>query len=131
MAKKKSAEDLNVSQEIRSEYDKDSTQKPKVIADALSKRGVNVSAGYVSVILSKYRKQLGIKPKRRRRKGIAAASVSSDVVVAKRGRPAANKTSVSGGDLYADLRLVKELVAKTGSVERAREAINCFVELTK
>ncbi|MBX3417153.1 MAG: hypothetical protein KF851_06080 [Pirellulaceae bacterium] len=131
MAKKKSAEDLNVSQEIRSEYDKDSTQKPKVIADALSKRGVNVSAGYVSVILSKYRKQLGIKPKRRRRKGSAAASVSSDVVVAKRGRPAANKTSVSGGDLYADLRLVKELVAKTGSVERAREAINCFVELTK
>lgn len=131
MARKKPTDEVNVSQEIRSEFDKDTTQKPKMIAEALSKRGVEVDPGYVSVIISQYRKKLGLKPRRRRRKSrLTAESDATGVVVAKRGR-AAGKNKVGGDNLkVADLHLVKEFVSKAGSIEKAKQAMDCYVELT-
>ncbi len=131
MARKKTTDEVNVSQEIRSEFDKDTTQKPKVIAEALSKRGVEVDPGYVSTIISQYRKKLGLKPRRRRRKSRLAAKVdATGVVVAKRGRLAGKKKAVGNNLQVADLHLVKEFVTKAGSIEKAKRAIDCYVDLT-
>jgi hypothetical protein len=110
MTKKKS--EGNVSEAIRSCFDQNREAKPKAIAEILNKKGVTVSPQYVSVILSQYRKRLGVKRKKRGRTRIDA---SSNVV----------------GLQLSDLKLVKQLVDKTGSAERVRDAINAYIELTK
>ena len=112
MAKTKSEQSGNVSEAIRSCFDQNREAKPKAIAEILNKKGVEVTPQYVSVILSQYRKRLGVG-----RKG--------------RGRPRLVRAANSGALQVADLKLVKELVTKTGSAERAREAIDVYIELTK
>jgi hypothetical protein len=110
MSKKKS--EGNVSEAIRNCFDQDRGAKPKAIAEILNKKGVAVSPQYVSVILSQYRKRLGVKRK-------------------SRGRVREEMPSNSGGLQLSDLKLVKQLVAKTGSAERVRDAINAYIELMK
>ncbi|MEQ1904380.1 MAG: hypothetical protein ABL888_09365 [Pirellulaceae bacterium] len=109
MTKKKS--EGNVSEAIRSCFDQNREAKPKAIAEILNKKGVAVSPQYVSVILSQYRKRLGVKRKKRGTR--------------------IDGSSNSAGLQLSDLKLVKQLVDKTGSAERVRDAINAYIELTK
>ena len=73
MTKKKS--EGNVSEAIRSCFDQNRDAKPKAIAEILNKKGVSVTPQYVSVILSQYRKRLGVKRQRRGRTRVESNSV--------------------------------------------------------
>ncbi|TWU47632.1 hypothetical protein Poly51_54330 [Rubripirellula tenax] len=125
MAKKKTG-GPNKSQAIR-DYSKDNpTLKPKQIAADLSKKGVAVSAGFVSTILStsKRKKKVG-------RPGRPKGSVKSVRAV---GRPTKKKraSSAGSGDVSIDaLMKVKQLVAEIGSIDEAKSALSALEKLMR
>ena len=109
MAKRK----VNVSAAVRDHFIANPSDKPKAIAAALKAKGINVKPEYVSLVLLKFRKGGG-KPT----KGV--------------GRPTRvgiyGKASGSLG--LEELRLAKELVRATGSIQRAKETLDAFAEIT-
>lgn len=71
MAKKKSGRSkggVNLSEQIRTAWDADRSAKPAAIVEQLKGKGVTASTSLISNILSQYRKKLGLKGRRRRRR---------------------------------------------------------------
>ena len=109
MAKRKvSGKSRNKSAAIRDYKSKNPKAKPREIAKELNRRGVKVSAQYVSTILSTARRQEG--------------------ETRRRGRP--SNVAINSRHLSVeDLILVKKLIAKTGSIKAAKRAVDVYAEL--
>lgn len=109
MAKKSSGG--NKSSAIRKYKSENPDAGPKIIAEALNKEGLKVTAGFVSTVLSNDKKRSGQGGRRGRR----------------RGRPAA---SGRGGDVaVAQLIQAKKLADQMGGVEQARQALDALAKL--
>jgi hypothetical protein len=93
----------NRSEAIRAYKEKNSTAKPKAIAEGLAKEGVKVSPGYVSTVLSNERRKSG---KRRKKKG-------------------GGRT----GKVYDDLVQAKRLSDAMGGIDKARSALNALAKI--
>ena len=112
MAKKKrgrSKGGVNLSEQIRTTWDADRSAKPAAIVEALKGKGFTANSGLVSNIISQYRKKLGIKGRRRRRRQVGTELVNDrrDSAVA----------SPSIGSVIEAMKLVskaKELVGEDG-----------------
>jgi hypothetical protein len=68
MAKKK-ANGVNVSEAIRNAWDADQSQKPAAVVQALKAKGIKTNPNTVATTLSAYRRKLGMKPLRKKRRG--------------------------------------------------------------
>lgn len=113
LAEKKSAQDLNKSEEIRklAKLMKEKGEKPRpvVIVATLKKQGVEVSSPQVSMVL----KRMGFRPRKRRPNGNSS-------------EPAAARTSAivrKGTISVEDLMTAKKVVAQLGGTDRALAAI--------
>jgi hypothetical protein len=82
---KKKASGVNVSEEIRRTWDADQSQKPAAIVEALKGKGINTNPGTVATTLSVYRKKLGMKSLRRKRRRGRNAAQAAPVQVANNG----------------------------------------------
>jgi hypothetical protein len=119
MAKKASKSGVNKSEEIRKLATelkaKGEKVRPVTIQTMLRKRGIEVAAPQVSMVL----KQMGFKPRKRRKSG-AAIGAASPVV----------KKVKSGGDLsFTDLQKVKKFVEEFGGAKNLIDAVTKLVEL--
>ena len=94
---------------IRQYKDANPTAAPREIAEALSKTGVEVSAQFVSTVLSNAKKKGGIVGKRGRKPGRPAAAA-----------PASN---------IQQLIQAKKLVDQLGGVDAARAAVNALAQI--
>ena len=94
----------NKSKAIRDYKIENPDAKPKEIADFLANQGHDVSPQYVSTILSNERRKTGLTDG---------------------GMLLLGSSKFSVDDMY----LAKQLVAKTGSVKAAKQAIDCFSKL--
>ena len=111
MAKKQSTKKkgVNKSQVIRGMLHQHPNASPLAISEALGKRGVKVTPGFVSTIKS----QSGAKKKRRRvKKRVGRAA-----------RPAGDTVSVSA------LVQAKRLADQLGGVEKAQDALSALSKL--
>lgn len=127
MAKKKAGEP-NKSQSIREYSSANPTLKPKQIAADLEKKGISVSPGFVSTILStsKRKKKVG-RPGRPK----SAGSVKAVRAV---GRPTktAKASTASSEDVSIDSLLkVKQIVAEVGGISEAKSALTALEKLMK
>lgn len=113
MAKKKAAK-VNKSKEIRDYKRAHPNHTPKVIAEALGKKGIEVSAQFVSTVLSTSKKKK---------------------VIGKPGRPkgstksAGARRATNGAVSFESLLRVKEIVDEMGSVDEARSALEALEQL--
>jgi hypothetical protein len=127
MAKRKKAGSVNVSEAIRKAWDADQTQKPAALVAVLAGQGVKTNPGTVATTLSQYRKKLGMKPlrgkKRRGRKASNDKGTSRRQVAEGHSE---NNGFVSGGSVSSvieALKLVtkaKQLVGAEGLRELVR-----------
>ena len=101
MAKKKP--EKTKSDAIRDLKRKHDELGPKEIAETLGKEGYDVSAQFVSTVLSNDRKKMG--------------------VVGRRGRP--SNTVITGDDVL----VAKDLVAKVGGVENAKRVLELYSQI--
>lgn len=113
---KKSAKDLNKSEEIRklAKVMKEKGEKPRPVAiiAALKKQGIDVSSPQVSMVL----KRMGFRPRKRRKNGGPKETVG----VAAVRKPAAGRTgTISVEELIA----AKKIVAQLGGTDRALATI--------
>jgi hypothetical protein len=102
---------VNLSAEIRAAWDADRSAKPAAIVKALKAKGVTADTGLVSNILSQYRKKLGIKGRKRRRRKQDGTEVGNG----RRDLVAASGPSIS--TVIEAMKLVskaKELVGEEG-----------------
>jgi reverse gyrase len=118
MAKKASKSGVNKSEEIRKLAtelkSKGEKVRPVTIQTMLKKRGIEVAAPQVSMVL----KRMGFKPRKRRKSG--ASGAASPVV----------KKVKSGGDLsFTDLQKVKRVVEEFGGAKNLIDAVTKLVEL--
>ena len=113
MARKKSAPKLSKSAAIREYSGSHASAKPKEIAEALNKSGYAVTPQYVSMILSNDRKKAG-KPKRTRRTKTSSAKPK-----------ATPNQQLSMEDLLA----AKQLIQATGSLAKAKAALDAYANL--
>jgi hypothetical protein len=122
MAKGRKAGSVNVSEAIRKAWDADQTQKPAALVEILKGQGIKTNPGTVATTLSQYRKKLGMKPlrgKRRRGRKVAGAERGNAKAAAANGH-------LSGGSISSvieALKLVtkaKELVGAEGLRELVR-----------
>jgi len=126
MAKKKKSAGVNKSAAIREYKAANPSHKPKQIAEALSGQGLDVSAQFVSTVLSNSKtksRKTGRKPGRPAKTAGRAKSV---------GRPAksARKVAAAGSsDSYESLLQVKQLVGEMGGVDNVRNALAVYEEL--
>ncbi|MGB7325127.1 MAG: hypothetical protein WBD31_09665 [Rubripirellula sp.] len=122
MAKKKTG-GPNKSQAIRDYSKSNPTLKPKQIAEDLGKKGVAVSAGFVSTILSTSKRK-----KKAGRPGRPKGSVKSVRAV---GRPtkSASKGKHSSDVSVDSLLKVKQLVAELGGIAEAKSALSTLEQL--
>ncbi len=104
-AKKK----VNKSQEIIKYHHLHPDAKPREIVSALNRRGMNITAQYVSTILFNYRKKLHEK------NGSASGG---------RGR-SSNIKGVSAKEII----LAKQLVQQSGSIGAARRALDLYSDI--
>ena len=109
MAKKRSVKSKGVSksQAIRDMLRQDPNSSPRAVSEALGKKGVKVSPGFVSTI------KTGAKKKRRRVKKRAGRAA----------RPAGDTVSVSA--LVQSKRLADQL----GGVDKAQDALSALAKL--
>ena len=107
VTKRKSVDKDNKSEAIRIYKLEHPSAKPKEIAAALNRQGFKVTPQYISTILSNDRRRNG--------------------VVRKRGRPSGS--SPSSEITVENLKLVKQLVDRTGGIQGARRAIDSYAEL--
>ncbi len=108
---------VNKSQAIRDYKQANPSHKPAKIAEALGKQGIEVSAQFVSTILStsKKKKKIG-KP------GRPKGSASSQT---KRADGQVSSTDVS----FEALLNVKQIVIEMGGIAQARAALNALEQL--
>ena len=95
---------VNKSKAIRDYKIANPDAKPREIADYLASQGYDVSPQYVSTILSNERRKTGLTDG---------------------GMLLLGSSKFSVDDMY----LAKQLVAKTGSVKAAKQAVDCFNKL--
>lgn len=116
MAKRKNAAGGNKSSAIRDYIAENPNAMPKEIHDALTKRGIKVSKGLVSVV--KYSK-----PKSGKRRGRSVkAQAASTMGVAK---------LLSSGSMPAtDLIAAKQLADSLGGIAKTREALELLEKLS-
>ncbi|MFK8115620.1 MAG: hypothetical protein AB8B91_25715 [Rubripirellula sp.] len=124
MAKKKPVK-VNKSQEIRDYKRSNPSQRPKQIATALSKKGIDVSAQFVSTILSTSKKKKTIR-KPGRPKGTTNASRARGTKGP--GRPPKANAAQQGVSLESLLK-VKEIVSEMGGLAEARSALSALEQL--
>ncbi len=110
-ARKSTNGGVNKSAAIRDYLDKDPKAKPLEIVSALSDKGVDVTASFVSNVKSK------IKKSGRRRKRRATASASSN------GRSSAQTTSVTA------LVGAKKFAEQSGGIDEAQKALDILKKL--
>ena len=105
MARKKAP---NKSQAIRDYYDANPSAKPKEVASELKKKGIKVSAAFVSTIRSTSKRKTG--------------------KIGKPGRPAGS--SRKNGQVSVDMLLkAKDLVNEMGGIQQAKTAIAALEKL--
>lgn len=109
MARKAKASGPNKSLEIRNYKDANPTAAPKEIVEALAKSGVEVTAQFVSTILSNAKRKGGVVGARGR----------------KPGRPAA--AAPTGG--IQQLIQAKKLIDQMGGIEAAKAAVNALAQI--
>lgn len=132
MAKKKAGEP-NKSQSIR-DFSKDNpTMKPKQISEELGKKGVAVSPGFVSTILSTSKKKSKVGRPGRPAGASKKKTTSKVKSVRAVGRPKGAKVaaaSKSSGSVSVDSLLkVKQLVAEVGGISEAKSALTTLEKL--
>jgi hypothetical protein len=110
MAKKSRGEGPNKSEAIRAYTKKNADAGPTEVAAALAKDGIEVTAAFVSTVLSNDRRKSG-KSGKRGGKG--------------RGRAAAASTGASLEHLIE----AKKLIQKMGGIDEARQAINLLAKI--
>lgn len=122
MAKKKAGEP-NKSQSIRDYSSANPSLKPKQIAADLGKKGISVSPGFVSTILST--------SKRKKKTGRPGRPKSTGTVKAVRavGRPAKAATRSSEDVSIDSLLKVKAIVAEVGGISEAKSALTALEKL--
>jgi hypothetical protein len=113
MAKKKAG--VNKSKAIRDWKQANPRHKPKQIAAALGKKGIKVTPGFVSTILSTSKKKKTI--------GKPGRPKGSRTVQA--GRSPKPSTEIS----YESLLKVKQIVREMGGIEDARSALTALEHL--
>ena len=115
-AEKKSAKDVNKSEEIRklAKVMKEKGEKPRPVAiiATLKKQGIVVSSPQVSMVL----KRMGFRPRKRRKNGSTKETVGVAVVR----KPATGRTDTIS---IEDLLAAKKVVAQLGGTDRALAAI--------
>jgi len=111
---------VNKSQQIRDYKKAHPRQKPKQIAEALGKEGVDVSAQFVSTVLSSAKK----KKKKSRTKGSSQGKEASQ-------RRATGKRAGAGGRqvTFESLLRAKKIVKEMGGIKEARKALDALEEL--
>jgi len=123
MAKRKH----NKSLAIREHYQQNPSDKPKAIVEALKAQGIAAEPAYVSMILSKLRKEGGA--------GTAAPAKAGRKGKKRRGRPAGSgKKSVvavvsrapRGQFGFDELRLARQLVSQMGGADAAKQLIDAL-----
>ena len=103
---RKEVQEINRSEVIRDFKEGNPNAKPKRIAEHLKdKYGIEVSAQYVSSILSNAKRKGG--------------------KIGKRGRPRKPSETIGSNELF----LVKQLIEQVGSIDAARQAIQTYDEL--
>jgi len=120
MAKKVAAEGPNKSQLIRDYKAKDDDMGPKAIAAKLkSEHGIEVSAQFVSTVLSQAKKRDGKKTRRGRGRPPGSGKAAKIAT-----------TTKSSGGLSVELLLkAKKLAAELGGVEEAKAALDALARL--
>lgn len=118
MAKKAASEGPNKSELIRDFKKKNPTAKPKAIVEQLNKEhGLNISAQFVSTVLTQAKKRKGT-GKRGRPAGSGKAKTSA---------PAAAKLS---GDVSLELlRKANKLATELGGVAEAKKALEALSKI--
>jgi hypothetical protein len=115
-AEKKSAKDVNKSEEIRKlakvMQEKGEKPRPVAIIAALKKQGIDVSSPQVSMVL----KRMGFRPRKRRKNG----SVKETAGAAVSRKPATGRTDRIS---IEDLITAKKVVAQLGGTDRALATI--------
>ena len=111
MAKKKAAKTkINKSQAIRDYKKANPSHQPRHVSQALGKKGIVVSAQFVSTIISTSKKKTG--------------------GVRKPGRPKGSFTRRNSGDVTFDSLLkVKAIVKEMGGVDKAKTALVALEQL--
>lgn len=132
MAKKKAGEP-NKSQSIRDFSKENPSMKPKQIAEELGKKGVAVSPGFVSTILSTSKKKSTV-GRPGRPAGTSKKKATSKVKSVRAvGRPKVTKVataSKSSTSVSVDSLLkVKQLVADVGGINQAKSALTTLEKL--
>lgn len=130
-----SEDGINRSKLIREYKKANRNAKPREIAEALAKQGVEVDPQYISVVLSNAKRAGGKVGKRGRPRKAQAAEAAPVARKRGRGRPrkvAAAAPRSGGGEVsVADLMRAREFVASAGGADRAHRAIDTLNELLK
>lgn len=112
--------EVNKSAEIRQYKQAHPRQKPKQIAEALGEQGIEVSAQFVSTVLST--------AKKKKRKTAAGKSGRASAAAARKpGRPRGPRAAAPV-NLNALLR-AKQIVHEMGGIQPARQALDALEEL--
>jgi hypothetical protein len=121
MAKKKAAAKFNKSKEIREYKQANPSHGPKQIAEALSAKGLDVTAQFVSTVLTNSKKKTKI--------GKPGRPKGSKNVKRGPGRPPKAAPSSGNGVSLDSLLLVKRIVAEVGGIDKARSALTALERL--
>lgn len=118
MAKKKAG--VNKSKAIKDFKAANKAAKPKAIAEALKTKGINVTPGYVSTILSQSKNAKKAPGRRGRPAGKSVRAVKTS----------SRKASASAEGVSVDALLrVKKLVGDVGGIEEVRSALQTYEKL--
>jgi len=124
MAKKKKS-DVNKTQAIKDYLAKNPDAVPKAAAEELQKKGVDVSAQYVSVVKHKVKKEAGIAAEQQApKKPVVKKKVRRKKKAAPKKKAASDQISLSA------LKEAKKLAERLGGIEQAKEAISALAQLT-
>jgi hypothetical protein len=118
MAKKSSG--VNKSKAIREYYEANPRAKPMEVSEALKKKGITVSPGFVSTIRSTSKSKKGKKKSTRAR----ASKVTP------RSRPAAGATSKADVSIESLVKL-KSVVSELGGIDKTRNVLDGLETLMK
>lgn len=109
MAKKRAKKSVNKSVAIRKHVEKFPEDGPSAISEALAKRGIKVTPGFVSTVRSNDRRKAGAPKRRKARRTEAAGSLDDATIMA--------------------LKSAKKLVDEAGSVAAAKAALENYGKL--
>ena len=123
---------VSKTQEIKNALAATPDKSPKEIADALTARGVDVSANYVSNIKSSLKAGPSA-PKRTTKKKVAAKKKPVKRKAAAKKKVAPKKAAPTKAPVeaitYKQLSMAKELAQKLGGVEKAKQTLAALSNL--